>query len=451
MMGNTRADPLSLHLDDKLSHLSGAHFECYIYKVHDRLRRQNERAYEPEILAVGPYHHGKGNLRMMEEHKLRYLKLLLERTNERSVDRYIVAMRKLQERAQRCYTDSINLNKDDFVEMMLLDSYFVTELLRKFTITSMREMHDPIFKMDWILHRIWRDLMLFENQLPFFVLVQMFNMTKVPDPRDNIIDLVIRYHYCVRKQYFCSNVPEPERFLSASNQVSADDVRHILGLMHHITTSSFAKKLSQRNVCDNKKRWDYIYCATELHEAGIKFKKAKNTTLVDVKFINEFTTLVDVKFINGTLEIPEVAVEEKTECIFRNMIAHEEHLQDTAPKYYTDYLTFLCCLINSPKDVSLLRCCGILNNMLGDDEAVAALFSRAVGCVFVFRDDFFYYDVFTNIKAYCRQRWNMWKAKLRRDYFNSPWTIISFLGVVLLLLLTVTQTMLSILAYSCQK
>ena len=438
-MANTRADPLSLHLDDKLTHLSGAHFECYIYKVHDRLRRQNERAYEPEILAVGPYHHGKGNLRMMEEHKLRYLKLLLERTNERSVDRYIVAMRKLQERAQRCYSDSINLNKDEFVEMMLLDSCFVIELLRKFTITSLRDMHDPIFKMDWILHSTWRDLMLFENQLPFFVLVQMFNMTKVLDPRDNIIDLVIRYYYSVREQYFCGNSPGPERFLRASYQVSADDVKHFLGLIHHITTSSFAKLVSQRNVCDNKKRWDYIYCATELHEAGIKFKKAK------------YTPLFDIKFINGTLEIPEVAVEEKTECIFRNMIAHEEHLQDTAPKYITDYLTFLCCLINSPKDVSLLRRCGILNNMLGDDEAVAALFSRAVGCVFVSRDEFCYYDVFINVKAYCRQRWNMWKAKLRRDYFNSPWTIISFLGVVLLLLLTVTQTMLSILAYSCQK
>ena len=438
-MANTRADPLSLHLDDKLTHLSGAHFECYIYKVHDRLRRQNERAYEPEILAVGPYHHGKGNLQMMEEHKLRYLKLLLERTNERSVDRYIVAMRKLQERAQRCYSDSINLNKDEFVEMMLLDSCYVIELLRKFTITSMRDMHDPIFKMDWILHSIWRDLMLFENQLPFFVLVQLFNMTKVLDPRDNIIDLVIRYYYSVREQYFCGNSPGPERFLRASYRISAHDVKHFLGLIYRITTSSFAKLVSQRNVCDNKKRWDYIYCATELHEAGIKFKKAK------------YTPLFDIKFINGTLEIPELAVEEKTECIFRNMIAHEEHLQDTAPKYITDYLTFLCCLINSPKDVSLLRRCGILNNMLGDDEAVAALFSRAVGCVFVSRDDFFYYDVFINIKAYCRQRWNMWKAKLRRDYFNSPWTIISFLGVVLLLLLTVTQTMLSILAYSCQK
>ncbi|PSS34863.1 UPF0481 protein [Actinidia chinensis var. chinensis] len=412
MMANTRADPLSLHLDDKLTHLSGAHFECYIYKVHDRLRRQNEMAYEPEILAVGPYHHGKGNLRMMEEHKLRYLKLLLERTNETSVDRYIVAMRKLQERAQRCYSDSISLNKDEFPEMMLLDSCFVIELLRKFTITSMRDMHDPIFKMDWILHSIWRDLMLFENQLPFFVLVQMFNMTKVLDPRDNIIDLVIRYYYCIREQYFCANIPAPETFLRASYQ---------------------------RNACDNKKRWDIIYCATELHQAGIKFKKAK------------YAPLCDIKFINGTLEIPELIVEKKTECIFRNMIAHEENLQDTAPKYITDYLTFLCCLINSPKDVSLLRRFGILNNMLGDDEAVAALFSRAVGCVFVSRDEFCYYDVFINVKAYCRQRWNMWKAKLRRDYFNSPWTIISFLGVILLLLLTVTQTMLSILAHSCQK
>ncbi|KAH7858202.1 hypothetical protein Vadar_021239 [Vaccinium darrowii] len=322
MMPNASADPLSLRLDEKLTHLSGTHFEPYIYKIHDRLRRQSEKAYEPEILSIGPYHHGKGSLRMMEEHKLLYLQLLLKRTDELSVD---------------------------------------------------------------------------------------------------------------------SMSPGPERFLKISYGVSTDDVKHYLDLVHHITSSSFAKFVSKRNIPDMEKRWDYIRCATELHEAGIRFKKAKHTPLFDIKFIN------------GAIEIPQFAVEEKTDTIFRNLIAHEEHLRHAGPKCITDYLTFLCCLINSAKDVSLLRRCGILNNMLGDDEAVSAFFSKASTCVFVSRGGFCYYEVFRDINVYCKCRHNVWTAKLRRDYFNSPWKIISFLGVVFLLLLSFAQTMLSGLAYLCQK
>ncbi|XP_028112993.1 UPF0481 protein At3g47200-like [Camellia sinensis] len=181
MLSNASVDPVSLHLDEKLTHLCGKDL-CYIYKVHDRLRWQNEKLYEPEIIAIGPYHHGKDNLQWMEEHKLRYLQLLLKRRNETSVDRYIVAMRDLQERAFRCYANSVWLNKDEFVKMMLLDSCFLVELFRKFTITSMRDRNDPLFKIDWILPSIWRDLLLFENQLPFFVLVQLFDMTKSSRP-----------------------------------------------------------------------------------------------------------------------------------------------------------------------------------------------------------------------------------------------------------------------------
>lgn len=281
--------------------------------------------------------------------------------------------------------------------------------------------------------------MLFENQLPFFILVDLFNMTKIPDPQDNIVDLLIRFYYCVREQYFCSMSPGPERFLKISYGVPTDDVKHFLDLVHHITSSSFAKFVSKRNMPDMEKRWDYIRCATELHEAGIRFKKAKHTPLFYIKFIN------------GAIEIPQFAVEEKTDTIFRNLIAHEEHLQHAGPKCITDYLTFLCCLINSAKDVSLLRRCGILSNMLGDDEAVSAFFSKASTCVFVSRSGFCYSEVFHDINVYCKCRHNIWTAKLRRDYFNSPWKIISFLGVVFLLLLSFAQTMLSGLAYLCQK
>ncbi|XP_028108756.1 putative UPF0481 protein At3g02645 isoform X2 [Camellia sinensis] len=429
MVPNSRVeDHVSLHLDDKLTHLSHRHCECNIYRVYDRLRRQNEKAYEPEILAIGPYHHHKAN-RVMEDHKLWNLQQLLKRRNETSVDRYIVAMRDLQERARRCYADSVSLNKDEFVVMMLLDSCFIIELFRKFTIRSMQDGHDPLFKMEWIHHIIWRDLLLFENQLPFFILVQLFEMTKIPDPRDNIIDLAMRYYYCTREYYYYSILPSPEKILKPSSLVLPHDVKHVLDLAHHVTSHSFAKLLAQRNLGKKEKRSEFIHCATELHEAGIRFKKA-----------NHRTPLLNIKFVNGTLEIPQFTVEEKTECLFRNIIAHEQHLQDSNPKYVTDYLTFMFCLINSSKDVSLLRRNGIINNMLGDDEAICAMFTKASTCVFVSRDGFCYSEVFNDINEHCGRRWNIWTAKLRHNYFNSPWTIISFLGAVVLLLLTSTQT-----------
>ncbi|XP_058202609.1 UPF0481 protein At3g47200-like [Rhododendron vialii] len=293
--------------------------------------------------------------------QMQYLRLLLKRTEEASVDRYVAAMRKLQKRAQGCYADSINLSNDEFVEMMLFDSCFIVEFLRKFSMTMLRDTNDPIFRMDWILHGIWRDLMLFENELPFFIVVRLFTMTKIPDPRDNIIDLFIRYGYCVREHYICTMPPGLERFLKTSYGISPDHVKHFLGLVHLFASSSVAKLVSNRNICHDKKRWEYTHSATELHEAGIRFKKATRTPWLYIRFVN------------GAIEIPHFAVEETFEIIFRNLIAHEEHLQDAGPKYVKDYLTFLCCLINSARDVSLLRRCGILNNMLGDESRFGSL------------------------------------------------------------------------------
>ncbi|GMP55586.1 hypothetical protein CsSME_00020356 [Camellia sinensis var. sinensis] len=303
MLSSASVDPVSLRLDEKLTHLSGTDSECYIYKVHDRLCWQNEKLYEPEIMAIGPYHHGR---------------------NETSVDRYIVAMRDLQERALRCYANSVWLNKDEFVKMMLLDSCFLVELFLKFTITSIRDRNDPLFKIDWILPTLWRDSLLFENQLPFFVLVELFNMIKVLDPHDNITDLAIRYHHCV-SQYASLG---PVKILYAYNGISTCGVKHFLGL-----------------------------------------------------------------------------------------------------------------------DVSLLCRYGILKNMLGGDEVVVSILNKISTCVVAPRDNFYYSQVFDDVSRYSKQRRNIWTAMLRRNYFNSPWIVISFLGAIMLLLLTLTQTVFSILAY----
>ncbi|KAI8011128.1 UPF0481 protein [Camellia lanceoleosa] len=128
-MLETSADHM-LDIDKKLAELPPIPSEHCIFRVHDLLHNENITAYEPNFVAIGPHHHGKDNLQPMEEHKLRYLQQFLERRNETSAERYIMAIRESEQRARKFYAEPISLESNEFVEMMLLDSCVILELLR---------------------------------------------------------------------------------------------------------------------------------------------------------------------------------------------------------------------------------------------------------------------------------------------------------------------------------
>jgi hypothetical protein len=125
-------DLVPIHIDEKLVGLApnDPEYSC-IFRMHNQLRKINEKAYEPQLLAIGPYLRGKDDLMLMEEHKLRYLQLILQRGNESSMERYIKAMRELEGRAREFYAEPISLTTDEFVEILLLDGCFIIELFRK--------------------------------------------------------------------------------------------------------------------------------------------------------------------------------------------------------------------------------------------------------------------------------------------------------------------------------
>lgn len=144
--------------------------------------------------------------------------------------------------------------------------------------------------------------------------------------------------------------------------------------------------------------------------------------------------------------IPTLELLEHTESTLRNLIAHE-HLSGDAekPDIVRDYTMFMHCLINSVKDVELLRKHGIIDNWLEDDQAVCNLFN-SLGHQVVRTKNLYYSDIFRRVNKYCKWGWIKWMARLRHDYFNSPWAFISFLAAVVLLLLTLSQTIYSILS-----
>ncbi|KAK4405776.1 hypothetical protein Sango_0584100 [Sesamum angolense] len=169
----------------------------------------------------------------------------------------------------------------------------------------------------------------------------------------------------------------------------------------------------QYHKSNERDKWENINSISGLREAGIKFKRAKDDD-----------NLMDIKFVNGVLRIPQLIIYDETESQLMNLIAYEQYMSDGERRYFSDYTFFMHCLINTSNDVELLRSCGIIENCLGMTK---------------------------NVNRHCQRRGKRWKANLHRNYFNSPWTIISFLAAVALLVLTLTQTTYTVLTYYNRK
>ncbi|MBA0668559.1 hypothetical protein Goklo_001455 [Gossypium klotzschianum] len=159
--------------------------------------------------------------------------------------------------------------------------------------------------------------------------------------------------------------------------------------------------------------------------------------------------MFDIMFTKDTkvLKIPTLQVNDWTESLFRNYMAYEQFFPRGKPTYFVDYVVFMDNLINTGKDVQLLCKSEVIDNWLGDDEAVALMFNKLRDSIYMMSEDFYYADIFGRVNEHCQRKWNKWKAALKKNYFNTPWSLISFLAALVLLLLTLLQTIFSVLSY----
>ena len=157
--------------------------ECCIYKVPRKLRQVNKEAYTPKLISIGPFHHGEKDLMGekelrdeenenvlsdMEMLKVRYFKYFCDRTGKRQKE-IAKIIEENEAKIRHCYAEIIKLNSKDFVKMVLLDSTFIIELFLK-NDAKKEDEEDYILSKPWLEMGIKQDLMLLENQLPFFIL-----------------------------------------------------------------------------------------------------------------------------------------------------------------------------------------------------------------------------------------------------------------------------------------
>ena len=382
--------------------------ECRIYRLPRFLRKWNEEAYTPQVISIGPFHHKSSRVKAMEEHKERYFRSFMKRS-ERNIEYLVGTVREMEERIRGCYEVTIDLTSDSFVKMILLDACFILELLFRRSSLSLTSHDDPMV-VEPRASAVMVDLLLFENQLPFFVIVKLQQLA-FPSLSDALFFKNIFSYFDV----FTDNIQYRQPNPSAK-------IGHFTDLLRTFMLPSH-EELPER-VTEHPK---LFYSATKLHKAGVKFKPGNSERSFEIKFER------------GVLRIPKLEIRGVTEVVTRNVMALEQtHYIENA--HFTDYFVFMDYLINSRKDVNLLVKKKILVNYLGDNNAVMSMINNLNKGIVSETARVDYIKLYEELNGFYEKSWHRWMATLKNEYFSTPWRFASTVAAIILLLLTFIQT-----------
>uniref|UniRef100_A0A453GCC9 Uncharacterized protein n=2 Tax=Aegilops tauschii subsp. strangulata TaxID=200361 RepID=A0A453GCC9_AEGTS len=158
-----------------------------IYRVPERIKNlHNSKAYQPELVSLGPFHHGDPELLPMEEHKRRAVVHLVKRSG-RPLREFVAAVAEVAQQLQDAYKDlgdewrgAAGGGTDRFVQLMVTDGCFLVEAMRMDALRG--KVHeeyapnDPVFSKYGYLY-LWNyiqsDMVVVENQLPLLLLQRL--------------------------------------------------------------------------------------------------------------------------------------------------------------------------------------------------------------------------------------------------------------------------------------
>lgn len=438
--------------------------QATIFRVPHNIRAIDSLAYEPKIVSLGPYHADNERLGAWDGLKWRYFKKFLNRNPNKHLCDYLEEVEMLAPAARNAYSEKLGMDPGKFVEMMLLDCCFVVELL----LVQMEEKKQAENRMDqkwpearstfeqdpiisawrWALPLLAHDVMMLENQLPLVVLRSLLELASPGASLKEPLD------------YFFRNFP----LTNNDRKITDENIKNSPHLLHLFHTCIVPTKsgsdgggkstshqpswigglspkcmTAKKSGTDSRPSHTAVPCARELREARVKFVRNEGAK-----------SFLDISFRGNEMEIPQLSVDDETNSLLRNLIALEQ-CYTPAGIYVTTYAWFMNRIIDTPMDVALLRQHKIIENGLGSDEEVADVFNKLGKEVIMDLQVCYLSDLVKDVTKHCDNKCNSRWASLNHNYLTSPWASISVFAAILLFLLTIIQTVFSVLSYTKQS
>lgn len=500
-----------------------------IHRVKKQIRDVDPVAYEPIILSIGPYHHYSPSVLSLQKTKWACLKAILDANHLRELQDYLRGIMEIEEHVRSCYQGNMNMESDKFIQILLLDGCFLLYSLygideigefpsqgyqenenngeevlfhenTRSTI-NMSSKHKGLYalavesdqgktdvghhhirgpgitsnskhsgsqdssKGKWYSSFIARDILLLENQIPFFVLKLIYEIvaykknvnTPLSETLAKFVEIIVEsypksissseipkdfhhlLHLCHIYMKPSQNFPPHREYHIKSHYMQSlvnncgkhSNEHKDTGLLFNHTSSVHLKDDKQLN------RWRR---AVQYHEAGVQFKRREHSKHAP-------HSLLDVSFDRGVLQIPCLPIDDNTGSLFRNLIAFEQ----ACPNFgndFTAYVSFISHLISTPDDVTLLSLKGIVVHHMRFDSDISNIFGKLGKNVdFDMNGSYYLKPMCQRLEEHYQSRINRWLAWLWQNHFSNPWLSLAVVAAAIVLICTILQTITSFLAY----
>ncbi|XAR53707.1 hypothetical protein NMG60_11022360 [Bertholletia excelsa] len=156
-----------------------------IFTVPKNLLANNPDYYVPQLVALGPYHHGRPELYEMERYKLSAAKMTQKKLKTIKFQDLADQFTLLESKIQASYHKYLDFNGETLGWMMAVDSCFLLEFLRIYAVREGKVLAAVSSRMSHLVdssgsksayNAIVRDLVMLENQIPFFLLRKILEL-----------------------------------------------------------------------------------------------------------------------------------------------------------------------------------------------------------------------------------------------------------------------------------
>ncbi|KAM0071457.1 hypothetical protein Hdeb2414_s0001g00025491 [Helianthus debilis subsp. tardiflorus] len=393
-----------------------------IYMAPSTLRNLSPSSFQPRVVSIGPLHRADENLQLFEGRKAVYVQSLWRHSKvyqegQTFTQMLTTCVKKVAgsiEKIKACYADKSSYSDIELATMMVMDASFILQ----FICSGLDDSGSNKLRDSYVPY----DLVLLENQIPFFVLNDVFECTISKFEKDQSLTEFIR----PLLKY--TNLVEGKH-----KPGSHTNYDHVLGCLHQC----YKPKSDIRSHFPRST----IHSAVELDRAGVKFKPNEIVAWPLAMEANLYRCSCIFWFLSKpTFRMPTLRINHFTELVFRNLIAYEQ-LSMVQP-YVTSYARAMDMLIDTHEDIAKLVSSKVIVNHLGSNEEAATMINKI--CKEVVWEQFFYGKELKKLDNHFNGYWPRKIVKLSRTYFNSPWNIIALFAGIILFVLAVVQTVFTV-------
>ncbi|XP_054782701.1 UPF0481 protein At3g47200-like [Prosopis cineraria] len=239
--------------------------------------------------------------------------------------------------------------------------------LRRSTQSQYIHDNDPLFTTTVNTKNIERDLLLLENQLPFYILEKLYELvptTRLQKEHSNFLDLA-RQWFKIYDPYRAWSRQEINKRMKLKQGWDRpnhfiDVIRYIFIPRHFINTGYYDK-------------FDpVIRSTTKLQRVWISFEPVSERSFLDITF-KKVPILSWLGLYRSRLQIPQAMIDDLSEFILGNLILFEQY-HYPYHAYISSYVNLIACLVQKEGDVNLLVESGIVLNKLSTDKELIDLF-----------------------------------------------------------------------------